>query len=107
MPDDFLLMSAEVIERALSPGHGEAQAFLGAIAVGRVFGAFVECHADVGAKSDLHIHGVLGREEVTAAIAMRAKADAFIGDFAQAAQAKNLKAAGIGEHGARPTDEAM
>ena len=57
-------MCAEVGERALGPGQGEAQAFFGAGAVGGIFGTFVEGHADVGAEGDLYVDGVLGREEV-------------------------------------------
>ena len=83
-PGDFMLMSAEVIERALRPGHGEAEAFFGAGAIGGILGALVESHDDVGAESDLDIDGVLGGEEVRAPVKMRAEVDAFISDFAQA-----------------------
>ena len=76
-------MGAEVIERAARPGHGEAQAFFGASAIGGVLGALVESHADVGAESDLNVDGVLGREEVLAAIEMGAELDAIVGDFAE------------------------
>ena len=106
-PDDFVAVGAEVIERAARPGHGEAQALFGAAAVGGVLSALVEGHGDVGAESDLHVHGVLGREEVAAAVQVRAEADAFVGDLAQGAEREDLEAAGVGEHGARPTDEAM
>ena len=98
-------MRAEMIERAARPGHGEAQALFGAAAVGGIFGAFVEGHADVGAESDLDVDGVLGREEVRAAVEVRAEADAFVGDLAQRAEREDLEAAGVSKHGARPTDE--
>ncbi len=94
-----------MIERAAGPGHGEAEALLGAGAVCGILGALVEGHCDVGAEGDLHVHGVLRREEVAAAVEVRAEADTFIGDFAQSAEAEDLKAAGVGEHGARPADE--
>ena len=55
----------------------------GAVAVGGILGALVEGHADVGAESDLHVHGVLGSEEVAAAVEMRAEAHALVGDLAQ------------------------
>ena len=84
VPGNLVLVCAEVIERAPRPGHGQAQAFLGAAALGRVFGALVEGHGDVGAQRDLHIHGVLGRKEVAAAVQMRPEAHAFVRDFAQA-----------------------
>ena len=107
VPDHFVLMGAKVGERTLRPVHGQTQAFAGALAVGRILGALVEGHADVGAESDLHIHGVFGREEVAAAVEVRAEVDALVGDFAQLSQAVDLEAAGVGEHGARPADEAV
>ncbi len=36
---------------------------------------------------------------------MGAEAHAFVGDLAQSAERKDLKAAGVSEQGARPTDE--
>ena len=102
-----MLMCAEVIERAPRPGHREAKAFFGARAIGGIFGALVEGHADVGAEGDLDIHGVLGGEEVAAAVEMGAEAHAFVGDFAQVGEAEDLKAAGVSEHGAGPADEAV
>ena len=100
-------MGAEMIERAVRPGHGEAQAFFCAGAIGGILGALVEGHHDVGAESDLHVDGVLGSEEVRAPVEMRAELDAFVSDFAQRAEGKDLEAAGVSEQGARPTDEAM
>ena len=38
-------------------------------------------------------------------VQMRAEAHALVGDLAQLAEAENLKAARVGQHGARPTDE--
>ena len=38
---------------------------------------------------------------------MRAETHALVRDLAQLAQAEDLKAAGVGEHGARPADEAV
>ena len=38
---------------------------------------------------------------------MGAEADAFVGDFAELAERENLEAAGVGEHGAGPADEAV
>jgi len=105
VPRDFMPMGAEAIQRALCPGHGQPQAFLGSSPVGGVFGALVEGHGDVGAKGDLHVHGVLGGEEVAAAVQVRAETDALVGDLAELAEREDLKAAGIREQGARPTDE--
>ena len=81
-------MRAEVIERAARPGHGEAQALFGAAALGRILGALIKGHGNIRAQRNLHVHGVFGREEVAAAVEMRAEANAFIGDFAQFAEAE-------------------
>src|SRR5581483_2502753 len=100
-------MRAEVIERAPRPGHREAQALFRARAICWIFGALVEGHRDICAQCNLNIHRVLRREEVAAAVKVRAEAYAFVGDLAQFAQAEDLESAGVGKHGARPTDEAM
>ena len=50
---------------------------------------------------------MFGREEVAAAIQMRTEANTFVADFTQSAEREDLKAAGVREHGAGPTDEAM
>ncbi len=105
--DNFVAVGAEVIERAARPGHGEAEALFGAGPIGRILGALVESHANVGAESDLHIDGMLGGEKVRTAVEVRAEADAVVGDFAQRVEGEDLEAAGVSEHGARPTDEAM
>ena len=55
-PWDGVPVGAEVGERALCPGQGEAQALLGARRLGGVLGALVEGHADVCAEGDLDIH---------------------------------------------------
>jgi hypothetical protein len=49
-PGDFVAVGAEVVEGAARPGHGEAEAFLGAITGGGVLGALVEGHDDVCAE---------------------------------------------------------
>src|SRR5262245_4734348 len=100
-------MRTEMVERTLRPGHGEAQAFFRAGAVGGILGALVEGHADVCTERDLHIHGMFGREEVTAAVEVRAEAYAFVCHLAELCEAVDLKTAGVSEHGARPADEAM
>ena len=50
---------------------------------------------------------MFGSEEVAAAVEVRAEADAVVSDLAQRAEREDLKAAGVGEQGARPTDEAV
>jgi len=104
-PRHFFAVGTKVIQRPPRPGHGEPETLLRPGTLCWIFGALVEGHGDVGAEGDLHVHGVLGSEEVAAAVQMGAKAHALVADLAQLAQAEDLKAAGIGEHGARPADE--
>jgi len=104
-PGNFVTMSAKVTERALCPGHGEAEAFFGAGAIGWILSALVKTHYKVGAESDLNIDGVLGCEEVRAAVEVRAELDAIVSNFAERAEGEDLKAAGVSEEGARPTHE--
>jgi hypothetical protein len=106
-PGNFVAMGAEVIERATRPGHGEAEAFFGAGAIGGILSALVKSHADVGAESDLDVDGVLGGKKVRTAVEVGAEADTIVSDFAERAERKDLKTAGVSEDGARPTDEAM
>jgi hypothetical protein len=106
-PGDFVAVGAEVIERAARPGHGEAEAFFGAITSGWILGALVEGHADIGAECDLHVDRMFGSEEVRTPVEMRAKADTVVSNFSERAEGEDLEAAGISKDGARPTDEAM
>ena len=100
-------MRTEMIERPPRPCHGEAQALFRARPVRRILGALIESHADIRAQRDLHIHGMLGSKKVRTPVEMRPEAHALVRYFAQVGEAIDLKAAGVGEHGARPADEAM
>ena len=106
-PWDILPLGAEVIERTLRPGHGQAETFFGAGAISRVLGALVKTHYNVGAESDLDIDGVLRCEEVRAAIQVRAELDAVVSNFAERVEGEDLKAAGVSEESARPTHESV
>jgi hypothetical protein len=105
VPGDFVAVRAEVRERALGPGHGEAKAFFGAVACGGVLRALVESHYNVGAESDLHVDGMFGGEEVRTPVEVGAELNAIVRDFAERAEREDLKAAGVSEHCARPADE--
>ena len=63
-PRDFVQVVAEVIEGALRPGHGEAEAFFGAGASRGILGALVEGHDDVGAESYLNIDRMFRSKKV-------------------------------------------
>jgi hypothetical protein len=104
-PRDFVLVGAEVIERALRPGHGQAKAFFGASAISGILGAFVEGHDNVGAESYLNIDRRFGSKRVWTPIEVRAELDAVVGDFAERAEWEDLKAAGVRKECARPTHE--
>ena len=91
----------------LRPAHGAMHAFTGVFVADRILGALVEHHEDVAAEGELGIDGGFGREGVGAAIEVRLKGDAMLGDFAQAGEAEDLEAARIGEDGVGPGHEAM
>ena len=59
-----------------------------ALSIGRIFGAFIESHGDVGAEGDLHVHRMFGRKEMAAPVQMRPEPDAVIRHFPQRAQLK-------------------
>ena len=98
-------MLREIIARAARPIEGARGGFAGARFRGRRFDAFIEDHDDVRAESDFDLQRFFGRKKMFGAVEMRAEGDALVGDFAQFAEAENLKAAGIGEDGAGPGHE--
>ena len=106
-PDHFVAVGAEVIERAARPRHGEPKALLRSGPICWIFGALVEGHTDISAEGDLNIDRMLGSEKVRTPVEVRAEADAIISDFAQRVEREDLKAAGVGEQGARPTHESV
>ena len=53
----------------------------------------------------MHIDGMLGSEKVRTPVEVRAEAHAVIAHLAQFVEREDLKAAGVGEQGVRPTDE--
>ncbi len=89
------------------PADGAVHAFAGVLMADGVLGAFVKRHEDVAAEGELGIHGGFGSEGVQIAIEVRLKDDALVGDFAQAGEAEDLEAAGIGEDGVGPRHEAV
>jgi len=106
-PRNLVAMRMEMVERAPRPSHRQPQAFFRAAAISRVLSALVEGHADISAQRDLHIHRMFWGKKVTTAIQVRPEANALVAHLAQLAQAENLKAARVGQHGPRPTDEPM
>lgn len=102
-----MLVFFKILFTALGPAQGQFHGSLGAGMIGGIFSTFIEGHDDVSAEANLGGHGALRTEKVRGAIKVRAKGDAFLGDFTQIVQAEDLEAAGIGEDGARPCHETM
>ncbi len=75
--------------------------------VGRVRRAFVELHDDVRVQHLLDLHGHFGRQEQLVAVDRRCECDAILGDLAQIAERKHLKAAGVREDGFIPAHETV
>ena len=92
---------------ALGPAVGEVHGGLGGGVVGGGGDALVEHHHDVAADGALHGDAGFGREVVEFAVHVAAKLGALFGHNAGVGQGKNLKAAGIREHGPVPTHETV
>ena len=89
------------------PAHGALHALARVLVADRIFGTFVEHHADVAAEGQLRVDRGFRREGVQVAVQVRLEDHALLGDFAQAAEAEDLEAAGIGEDGVGPRHEAV
>ena len=89
------------------PAQGQVEGLAGAGIVGWVFRALVEGHGDIRAEGDLHIHGVLGREEMGRSVEVRAEFDPFLGDLTELVEAEDLESAGVGEDGVGPAHETV
>ena len=92
---------------ARGPAHGALHRLAGLALCGGVRRAVVQRHGDIGAQLQLHIHRVLGRQPDVGAIDGRTETHALLGDLAQAFQAENLEAAGVGEDRAGPVHKTM
>jgi len=84
----------------MSPIHGK---FGVGVIVG--IGTFIEGHDDVGTEVLLNGNGLFGREAMRRAVNVTLEGHAIIINLAGLRQRKNLKAAGVGEHGTRPLHE--
>jgi len=86
-------MRLEVLLRPRGPGVRQAHRVARALPCGGRLHALVEGHHHVRAQRDLHLHRMLGREEVQAAVQVRAELDAVVRHLAQLGQAEDLEAA--------------
>ena len=101
------LICFDPILTALSPSGGHACGVLGILAVAGIGWAFVKEHRDVGAEDALDLHAFFRRQHHGVAIEVILEAHAFLGDLAQFGERPDLKAAGVGEHGAIPSRESV
>src|SRR5450755_814932 len=106
-PRYFALMFLEIILAARSPAQSQLHRCAGTRSIGWILRAFIECHNDVCAESDLNLHRLFRTEKVGRSIEVRPEGDAFFANFAKIVEAENLEAAGVGEDGAIPRHEAM
>ena len=97
----------EIFLAALSPAQRQFHGCTSPRGIRWEFGALVERHDNVRAQPDLYPHGAFRTEEMFGAIQVRSKRNAFLLDLAQLIQAEYLKAARVGENGARPRHEAV
>ena len=100
-------MRREVLLRPHRPGVSQAHRVARALPRRRRLHALVEDHHHVRAQRDLHLHRVLRREEVQAAVQVRAELDAFLRHLAQLGQAEDLETARVGQQRPLPAHEAM
>lgn len=98
-------MSFEIIFAAAGPAEGHFHGRAAPAPVSRELRALVKRHDDVSTQGNLDFHGAFGCEQVRRAVQMGAKCDSIFGDFAEFAEAEDLEAARIGEHGAIPANK--
>src|SRR5260370_35043595 len=67
--------------------------------------ALIEHHCNVGAKRELHLDGLLRRQQMFRTVQMRPEEHALGRDFPQPGPAEDLISAGIGQDRARPSHE--
>ena len=91
----------------LKPAMGALRCLLHIGMAGWIGRALIKCHCHISAKAVLNRHHPLWGELHHQAISGGFKSYPQLGDGIEAGQAKNLKAAGIGEHWCVPTHEAM
>ncbi len=87
---------------AFGPAQGQLHGVTGFFLSGRVWGALVKYHDNIGAQVFLHLHGYFRCKNHGAAVHRRLEFHPFFTDFAHLAQGKHLKTAGIGENRTLP-----
>ena len=89
----------------LGPAQGALRGALGILIVRRIRHTFIKGHDNVRAQAHLYLHGHLRREELPGTIQMRAEGHAFLRNFPELPQTKDLKSAAICQDSAIPVHE--
>ena len=92
---------------ALAPAQRQGHRPLDIGALGRQPHALVHLHSDVGAEQKLHLDRALRRQLHLGAVDMRAEGHGGLADLAQIRQRHHLETAGIRQHRAIPSREAL
>src|SRR5208282_1171337 len=104
-PRDFLFVLFKITLAALSPAQCQFHRVAYTLSPGRILGAFVEGHDDVGSQADLRLHGLFGTQKVRGAVQVRAERHPLFADFPEIVQAENLEAARVRENSSIPRHE--
>ena len=108
--EERLLRSTERLMRlvaAFQPGGGALHRLFCLLMRVAVLRALIERHDDIRTQIVLDIHRLFGREEVIAAVDVRGKAHAVVGDVVERGERKDLEAAAVRQNGAVPVHELM
>lgn len=102
-----LMKTREMLFRSSRPSDGQFQRLGGLLSRGRMRRAFIESHHDIRPKCGLNLHGFFRREHVARPIDVRLKLDPLFAQFAERAEAEDLKTSAVCEYRPIPRREAM
>src|SRR5438552_11090799 len=97
-PRHFVLVLFKIFFAPFRPAQRQLHRRAHAAQLRRIFRTFIKRHDDVRAKSDLGFGRGFRAEELCRAVQMGTECHAFLGQFAQLAQAEDLKSARVGEN---------
>ena len=92
-------------KRPFFPAYGPFDRPFHVFVFGRVWGAFVQRHGDVGVQLALDFDRPFRGEHVTGPVDVRSEGHAIFGYFAQLGQAHNLESSAVGQNRPRPVHE--
>src|SRR5437870_6286510 len=97
-PRHFVFVLFKIFFAPFRPAQRQLHRRAHAARLRRLFRTFIKRHDDVRAKSDLGFGRGFRAEELCRAVQMGTECHAFLGQFAQLAQAEDLKSAGVSEN---------